>query len=294
MVDAQAWILRIAGRLSFADFEAEVRQWERYADTDGPEPRNSATHECRNGSLLQDTIDLGWQLKGSFGAMQGASMAEIYDTYVSAERLADWEKARAEHGDSACAADLPRTEAQRRADALWQIFQDAAGAQGSACGVEFVHHIVWNQTTFEEMLHRLSGDTPTRLDPTDVVCRTLDGVALEPTEAAANALVSKMRRVVVDAAGVVIDLGRARFFTGGARLAAQLSDQHCPWPGCIIPTSHCQIDHTTAHANGGETKPANAGPFCGKHNRLKQHGYTVWRDPTGQWHIHRPDGTRIE
>ena len=103
-----------------------------------------------------------------------------------------------------------------------------------------------------------------------------------------------MRRVVTDAAGIAIDLGRARFFTGGARLAVQLADQHCPWPGCTIPTSQCEIDHTIDHTNGGRTNPGNGGPFCGKHNRWKQKGFTVWRDPTGQWHTHRPDSTEIE
>jgi len=294
MVDAQEWFLRLASRLSFVDFETEVRDWERFADEDGPEPRNSIRHETRNASLLHDTIDLGWQLKGSFAAMQGANIDEIYGHYVSAERLADWEKAKAERGEAATAADLPRTEAQRRADALWQVFQDAAKSDNTACGAEFAHNIVWNQPTFEEALRRLSGEEPQRLDPADVVCRTLDGVCLEPVEAAANALVSKMRRVVVDAAGVVIDLGRARFFTGGARLAAQLSDQHCSWPGCSVPTSRCEIDHTLDHAHGGRTNPGNGGPFCGKHNRHKQKGFTVWRDPVGEWHVLRPDGSPIE
>lgn len=294
MVDAQEWFRRIAGSLSFADFELEVRRWERYADEDGPEPRNSAGHDNRNASLLQDKIDLGWQLAGSFAAMQGASIDEIYARYVAAERLADWEKAGAEHGDEATASHLPRTEGQRRADALWQVFQDAAAADGSACGVEFVHNVVWNDVTFEEMLRRLGGEDPQPLDPGDVVCHTVDGVPLEPMAAAANALVTKMRRVVTDAAGVVIDLGRARRFTGGARLAVQLSERHCPWPGCSVPTSQCEIDHTTEHAKGGRTNPGNGGPFCGRHNRHKQKGFAVWRDPTGEWHVYRPDGSEIE
>jgi hypothetical protein len=103
-----------------------------------------------------------------------------------------------------------------------------------------------------------------------------------------------MRRVVTDAAGVVIDLGRARFFTGGARLAVQLSEQHCPWPGCTVPSSRCEIDHTVDHSRGGRTDPGNGGLFCGKHNRWKQKGFAVWRDPTGAWHVLRPDGTEIE
>lgn len=294
MPDAQGWFLRLAGRLSFADFETEVRQWERLADEDGAEPRNSRQHEARNVSLLQDKIDLGWHLVGSFGVMQGAMIDEIFRRYVDAERLADWEKAEAEHGSEASAAHLPRTEAQRRADALWHVFHDAASAQGSACGVDFVHNVVWNDATFEEMLRRLGGATPQRLDPTDVVCRTLDGVPLEPIEAAANALVTKMRRVVVDAGGMVIDLGRARRFTGGARLAVQLSEQHCPWPGCTVRSSRCEIDHSVDHAGGGRTNPGNGGPFCGKHNRHKQKGFAVWRDPSGEWHVSRPDGTEIE
>ena len=294
MSDAQDWFLRIAGQLSFADFELEVRRWERYADDDGPEPKNSIRHDTRNASLLQDKIDLGWRMAGSFAAMQGASIDEIFTHYVGAERLVDWEKARAEHGDEANESHLPRTEAQRRADALWQIFQDAAAAEGSPCGVEFVHNVVWNEATFEEMLRRLGGEEPQRLDPHEVVCHTLDGVPLEPMEAAANALVTKMRRVVTDATGMVIDLGRARRFTGGARLAVQLSDRHCPWPGCSVPTSHCEIDHTIDHARGGRTHPGNGGPFCGRHNRHKQKGFAVWRDPTGCWHVRRPDGTEIE
>lgn len=294
MADAQHWFLRIARRLSFRDFELELRTWERLADQDGPEPRNSTTHETRNASMLRDSVDLSWQLRGSFAAMQGANIDEIYGRYITAERMADWEKARAEHGDAATAVHLPRTEAQRRADALWQVFQDAAKADGSACGVDFVHNIVWDHATFEEMLRRLAGEPPQPLDATAAVCRTIDGVPLEPTEAAANALVSKMRRVVSDAAGVVTDLGRARFFVGGARLAVQLSDQHCPWPGCTVPTSQCEVDHTVEHARGGRTNPGNGGPFCGKHNRWKQKGFTVWRDPTGEWHVLRPDGTPIE
>jgi len=294
MVDAQGWFLRIAGRLSFADFEAEVRTWERFADADGPEPKNSGHHDTRNVSLLRDGIDLSWQLKGAFGAMQGAAIAEIFEHYIAAERLADWEKARAEFGDAATAADLPRIESQRRADALWRVFQDAAAAPGGACPVGFVHNIVWDHATFEEMLRRLAGEAPEPLDPGRVTCRTIDGAPLEPTEAAANALVSMMRRVVTDAAGVVIDLGRTRFFTGGARLAVQLSEQHCPWPGCTVPSSRCEIDHTVDHSRGGRTDPGNGGPFCGKHNRWKQKGFAVWRDPTGAWHVLRPDGSEIE
>ena len=144
------------------------------------------------------------------------------------------------------------------------------------------------------MLTAIDPHKPTRLatvslDAGSYRCETIDGVALEPLEVAANSLVANMRRVVVDAAGVVIDLGRARCFTGSARKAAQLSAKRCCWPGCGVPTSHCQIDHPHEWAKGGQTTPANGAPFCGRHNRHKQKRFAAHRDPTGQWHIHRPD-----
>ena len=156
-----------------------------------------------------------------------------------------------------------------------------------------MHNIVWDADTIGELARRFGGASPAPLDPTTSVCRTLDGVALDPTEAFASVFVDRLRRVVVDAAGVVIDLGRARRFTGGARLAVQLADSHCPWPGCDVPASACEIDHSIDHARGGETHPHNGGPFCGRHNRHKQKGFAVWRDPSGVWHTYRPDGSEI-
>ena len=63
----------------------------------------------------------------------------------------------------------------------------------------------------------------------------------------------------------------------------------------IAPESarHCEADHTIDHRHGGPTDIANAGPRCRPHNRLENHGDTVWLDPDGSWHTDRPDGTEI-
>jgi hypothetical protein len=299
MVDAQGWFVGCGKAMSYAEFEVAVREWERLGDMDGAAQANQRNHERRNATMLQDSIDLSWQMKAGLASLQGASIDDIFSHYIAAERLADWEKARATHGDVATEADLPRSEAQRRADALWQVFHDAAGADGTAAPAYFVHDIVWDADSYETMLTALDPERHDTLRSLDLNvdsyrCETIDGIRLEPLEAAAASLVAKMRRVVVDAAGVVIDLGRARCFTGSARKAAQLSARRCCWPGCGVPTSHCEIDHTREHAKGGRTNPANGAPFCGRHNRHKQKHFTARRDPTGEWHIHRPDGTQIE
>ncbi len=163
-------------------------------------------------------------------------------------------------------------------------------------------------------------------------CSTLDGHPLDPTEVTLHALHHHIRRVVMGADHVVIDLGRRRrLFTGPAHLAAQLTATHCIWPGCHTPTTHCQIDHLTpwtptppkdnpgdqpadaidargppdptdppeAHPDpdttdlGGRTDQTNAAPLCPRHNRFKTHGFTIERHPDGTLHPYRPDGTEI-
>jgi len=127
-------------------------------------------------------------------------------------------------------------------------------------------------------------------------CSTLDGTPVDPAEATYAALVGHIRRVVVGSDGVVLDMGRrARLFTGPRQLAVRLHATTCIWTGCHVPNGRCQSDHLDAF-NGperGRTNPGNGGPACGKHNRLKEHGFTARRDERGRWHIYRPDGTEI-
>ena len=133
-------------------------------------------------------------------------------------------------------------------------------------------------------------------DGTGFRCSTLDGTPVDPAEAVTNALLGHVRRVVVDRAGVVVNMGRrTRLFTGPRHLAVLIGETTCYWPGCNEPVTHCQADHLEGFNSRtrGPTNPHNGGPACGRHNRLKEHGYTTHRDPDGHWHVHRPDGTEI-
>jgi hypothetical protein len=293
MADREQKFVQDAQRSSYLEFELAVRHWERLTDQDGAEPAAERSHDRRNFTLVQDHFGLGWEIRGGCGSLAGAAMDEIFQKYVQAEWEADWERARADKGDQATVDDLPRTPSQRRADALWQIFQDAASTPADSNVPRFVHNIVWDAQTFQQMLAELDGRPRRPLDIDTFRCETIDGVAIAPTEAIINSLIGEFRRVIVDAAGTVIDLGTARCFTGSARLAAQLQAARCSWTGCVVRTSQCEIDHTHPHTNGGRTNPGNGAPLCGRHNRWKQKGFKVWRDPTGTWHTYRPDGTEI-
>ncbi|MGI8937018.1 MAG: hypothetical protein ACR2JF_02155 [Iamia sp.] len=241
--------------------------------------------------------------------MQGAELEEIFKAFLNAEILADWAQARGEHGEAATAEDLARTDGQRRFDALFEIFQRAAAHRASGeGGSQVVTNIVIDQATFERVAAALAGEERPPLAealspfPTKTYrCSTLDGRPVEVTEAVAAALIGHIRRVVIGADSVVIDLGRkCRLFTGSAALAVKLSATRCYWPGCHVPVTDCQSDHLTpwndraGGGGGGCTDPRNAGPACGRHNRAKERGFAAWRDDTGTWHVTRPDGTEIQ
>lgn len=293
MVLRQEWFCEQARRCDYRTFEVRVREWERLIDEDGPEPANERTHRNRAARITQNPIDLSWDLSGSFAAIQGAQIDEIWRRYIDAEYLADRDAARLIHGDDTCDAHLARTPAQRRADALVRVFEDAAGSSSPTVPAGFTHSVIWSAETFETMVRRLCGHRDATLDPDTYRCETVDGVPLDPTEAIACAMVHAIRRMIVDARGAVIDLGRRRFFTGAARDAARAASHRCVFTGCSVGASACEIDHLTEHRRGGRTNPGNGAPACGMHNRFRQKGFTVYRDDAGHWHTLRPDGTEI-
>jgi hypothetical protein len=57
-------------------------------------------------------------------------------------------------------------------------------------------------------------------------------------------------------------------------LTIRARDQTCCFPGCRQPAHRCDLDHTIPHDQNGPTHPANLGPLCRYHHRLKTH--TSW------------------
>ena len=310
----QEKFLRWADEESFDDFKSKMLDWERTTDLDGGFKDNLRNHDNRNVRFVHHDLEKIWDLSGHFASDQGARMREILDHYVELLWKADWAEARDRLGDAATIADLKRTDAQRRADALTRIFDDAAGAPADTSAPAIVHNIVWSAEAYLGLAELLATDAAALdthwsasltdqkvqrrqwCDPDRYRCSTLDGVPLEPVEQFFSSLANEIRRVVVSTKGVVIDLGRkARLFTGSARLAAQLQSPHCIWPGCGHPTNRCEVDHLHEYGKGGPTNPDNGAPLCGFHNRWKQKGFAISRDPvTGRWRTYRPDGTAVE
>jgi hypothetical protein len=70
------------------------------------------------------------------------------------------------------------------------------------------------------------------------------------------------------------------------RRRIQARNRTCIFPGCRMPARGCDIDHTVAVADGGETCDCNLAPLCRHDHCIKhQHGWTYQRlsDGTLQW-----------
>ena len=292
---------RQARKLRYDPFHAWMQQWLFLADPDGADRDDEITHEKRRVSLTEN-FDGSWTLEGQFGALQGSVAKEVLDRFEQAEFEADWAWAREMYGPDATADRLPRTPAQRRADAVIAALTWAASAPADARKPEPSVSIVVDQGTFEDEVRRACGEDVERDPNSDVdgrICQTMGGTALHPSDVLAAAMVGYVRRVVVDAAGTVIDLGRRRrLFTGSSREAAMLQaflrspgGLACFHPGC--DGGGRQVDHRQAAGAGGRTDVANSDLYCGTHNRLKETGFKPVRHPDGTWTMHRPDGSEI-
>ena len=292
--DSAELLIGHAQSLWFDEFAVVVRRWEALADTDGAHDAHQRAHAGRDAHV--SIVGQRVYLDARGGVVAGAVIQEIFDRFCDTEFRADWDAGVARWGEQMNPTLLERTGAQRRFDALLAIF-NAAAASGVGDTSDPLVNILIDQVSFEHHLAKLTGIDVEPPDPATVDdrrCETSTGHQLDPGDVIAAALVGHVRRVVLDSAGVVIDLGRrSRLFTGGARDAVLLGDRWCMWPGCDLRSGRCQTDHTTAWSADGPTRPDNGAPACARHNRWKQRGYRTWRDPDGHWHTYRPDGTEI-
>ena len=290
-------LLDAAKALEFVDFRTVAKRWEQLADADGAHRDHELTHQHRNATLTQAGNGYAWST--SHGAIQGTTMQSIFTAFCDAEFLTDWEITKAQYGDAACPALMPRTDRQRRADALVAIFDTAVTANGTGKLADPVVNLVMDNDQFEQYLREQIDGTPVQIDPASVLdrrCETIDGVPVDPRQAVALAIVGQVRRIVVNSAGVVTDAGRLRrLFNGPLREALIALSPRCMWLGCTIRAVLSQIDHLQPHSNGGFTDAANGAIACQHPNLFKhKNRYTARRQPDSTWQLTRPDGTHLQ
>jgi len=291
----QKWFIKQARRFNMVRLTKIVAKWIEVHDQNGPDPDPDPSFERRRASLSQDHFSKAWKLDAELGSLQGSTFNQTFRAYVQAAFAHDWAQAEAIHGPDTSLELLARTHQQRCADALCQIAADAANSDKPSAPVKRVHNIVWTAEVYEDLLRRWVGGSAAILDPDSYNITDIDGHPLAAGDAFADSLVSSLRRVVQNAAGVTINMGTtARLFEGLARLGVILTTTECYWPGCHVPTSRCHIDHLKPAARGGPTNQLNGLPACCRHNYLKESGYTVSRQADGTIQITTPTGDIIQ
>lgn len=288
------------------------------ADTDGTHDRRDAI-DARTAQVTD--IDGSLDVRASGGdALTTSGYLAVFERFVDAEFQADHDARRtaAENGD-----DVPagRTRRQLRFDAMIAMARAAAAHNGYGSPSEPLVSILCDQHTWSWIIAHSGLGSATSLDggsidpftglpqPAELIddllgdpeqlptrrCETTNGVPLHPDDVLRAALSGHVRRVILDAKSVPINLGRARrVFTGAARDAARLLVDWCDHPGCDVPASVCQVDHSVGWSSDGRTDQDNAGIECGRHNRHKHRNrYRTRRAMNGRMYTIRPDGTII-
>ena len=301
-------LLEHAEQLEYRAFDNVVEHFINQADPDGAFDAQEFHEDQRTASVRDDHGAI--TVFASGGCPQAAAeMTAAFELAVQAEFEADCATRRQEHGDDALAHPLQRTVEQRKFDALHQIFLAWVTVPTDGATPVPLVNILFDHVSAGQALaaHGLA-DSPNifglpvdafeaaAADPSKRRCETTTGTSIHPDVALRAMIAGRVRRAVVDADSVVIDLGRTqRLFTGKARDAAQLLVTTCTHRGCDVPATLCDVDHRRPWAsNGGPTDQANAMPLCGPHDRWK-HTTKIRsrRASSGQLFLIKPDGTTI-
>lgn len=179
--------------------------------------------------------------------------------------------------------DDGRTPRQRRADALTEAARHVLDHGDLPRAGGHRPHIM---VTIPERVIRGSGTGGAELDrvgpiTADAALRLLCDAQLTP--------------VLTDAAGAVLDIGRARrTIPPSLRRAIVVRDQHCVFAGCERPPQWCEVHHIRPWADGGETSLTNCVLLCRRHHRALHHdGFALRGTPGANMRTLRPDGSTI-
>ena len=262
LVEVGRLLLQQAELLEFDDFRTCARRWELLADEDGAHKDRDRSVEARNASAVPSGAGIDLRMNGG-DAVTAAEMIAILNAFAQEEFDRDHAARLAEFGADAAGQPFARSAAQRRYDAMVEIFRRGANApDGSGKRVTVTVNISVDERTFTETLVKHGMAPAPALDHSDAThadgvadpgpagrrCETADGTPVHPDDVLGAAIHGHVRRVVFDGAGVVTNLGRRRrLFTGGAREAARLSARRCTRPGCTVPSEFAEVDHLHEH-----------------------------------------------
>lgn len=240
-----------ARRLAPARFRARARALRERIHSESLEQRHAVALKGRGVWTEIDRDGMGW-----------------LNARLSAEQLA-LAQARVEGIalDLLRSPDETRTMQQLRADVLADILTGSATEGGAAVSVALtIPALALLGLSTEPAV--LDGVGPIDLETARTLC----------------AGVPSFTRVLTDpVSSTILDVDRRQYRPSAAlRRWLALRDVTCTFPGCGRPARSCDLDHTTAWAEGGVTSAANLAHLCRKHHAMKHET---------RWRVERPPGS---
>ncbi|MEU1973695.1 DUF222 domain-containing protein [Microbacterium sp. NPDC019599] len=146
----------------------------------------------------------------------------------------------------------------------------------------------------EEGYERNGGEPP--------VVEGLGPIPIERARELVGSAPTMMRVLTHPETGMVLSVGRDRYETPPwLRRLVTWRAERCMAPGCSVPASRCDIDHSVAWEHGGQTSLCNLCPLCRGHHTIKHHGDWIvrqlegsggaleWISPLGRRYVVQPE-----
>ena len=176
--------------------------------------------------------------------------------------------------------DRTLTREQATADALVGLIcgdLDRSGPAATSVGV------LIDLTTLTTGLHDSS------------VCEYVNGSPVDVRAVREMATSAGITPIVIDGAGLPLDVGRSRrLATTAQRTALAAVHATCMVPDCDSPFDRCEIHHIVPWEDGGLTNLANLGPLCSAcHHHVHDRGWQIEVLPDRSVVVTRSDGTTI-
>ena len=272
----QVELIALGRRVDAGAYGKKLAQWVASVD---PEHVQRTHDEQRARRYLHVTPTPGGMvLKGLLDSAAGARLQLALDAVSPAP-----------------AADDERSSEQRRADALGVLCETVLGLPETTSGAAVRPHVsvVLSESTWTALaVARARAGAKLRglLEETTGALRDVpaptdeDGAPLPASEVLRVLCDCELTRVVLDAEGSPVDLGRTRrLYTGVQRRAVIARDGGCGWPGCGTRARYGEVHHIAWwDRDGGATSLANAVMLCSfHHHEVHRRDLRIEREPGG-------------
>jgi 5-methylcytosine-specific restriction endonuclease McrA len=297
---SEATLVEAAGSLSLHQVREVMRFWVATVDPDGEDDR-SGDRYAKRGLSVAATFQGMVHIEGCLDPEQGQLVLRVLRDIESRLWRADHPKG---HDPGVCSDGCehhvaPRSDRQRRADALVAVFRTA--------------------TTLDSPD---SGTAPTTGATRRRVAAIIDTAAVAAGEPGRSHLADTHTPLTVDAArrllcdstvhGVVLDPRQVPLaythgkgqVPHGLRAAVILRDGHCAFPDCRVPPANCDVHHLTYRSHGGHHRLDTCVLACDPHHHLFHEGgwsghidpatgRPRFQDPQGHWHQAEPSPLQL-